>query len=72
MRKYPDQTRNLNPTLEARAAMIVWGRIYSEQKGGSMDFWDSLNDYNKRICKLVVEEIEKHYSKPVEPQDKDS
>jgi hypothetical protein len=50
-----DQTRNLNPTFEARIAMIVWGDEYSKQDGGSMDFWDSLNDVRKRRCKLIAE-----------------
>lgn len=50
----PDQTRNLNPTLEARVAMIIYGRAYSEQRGGSMDFWDKLDDYNKNVCRTVV------------------
>ena len=53
----PDQTRNLNPTPEARVAMIIWGKEYSEQNGGSMDFWDRLSESRKRRCKLVVETL---------------
>lgn len=59
MNDYPDQTRNLNPRMEARVAMIIYGDAYSKQPGGSMDFWDRLNDYNKRVCKSVVELFEK-------------
>lgn len=54
----PDQTRNLNPTLAARIAMIIYGRAYSEQNGGSMDFWDRLDPYNKKVCQAVVELIQ--------------
>lgn len=57
--KYPDQTRNLNPTPEARVAMIIYGRAYSEQDGGSMDFWDKLDPYNQKVCQLVVETLKK-------------
>jgi hypothetical protein len=32
-----DQTRNLNPTLPARVAMIIWGKEYSEQGDGIGD-----------------------------------
>lgn len=50
MAKYPDQRRNLNPHAEAVLAMTIWGREYAAQNGGSMDFWDSLDDSRKRIC----------------------
>jgi len=52
-----DQTRNLNPTPEAVVARIIWGKEYSEQMGGCMDFWDGLNKEKKSRCKLVVEEL---------------
>ena len=55
-----DQTRNLNPTPEARVAMIIWGHEYSQQAGGSMDFWDKLGHTQKRKCKIIVEELRKH------------
>ena len=55
--KYPDQTRNLNPTPEAKVAMIIWGKEYSEQGGGCMDFWDRLGEDNKRRCRMAVEEL---------------
>lgn len=54
MAKYPDQTRNLNPTFAARVAMTIWGKEYSEQRGGSMDFWDSLDDDRKKRCEIVA------------------
>jgi hypothetical protein len=49
--------RNLNPTPEARLAMLIWGKRYSEQRGGSMDFWDSLTPSEQRICEEGVEKI---------------
>lgn len=49
-----DQQRNLNPTHEARIAMIVWGDEYAAQSGGSMDFWDNLSDDRKLRVKMVV------------------
>lgn len=52
-----DQKRNLNPTPEAKVAMIIWGKEYSEQNGGSMDFWDGLSEDRKKRCKLVVKAL---------------
>jgi hypothetical protein len=49
--------RNLNPTPAARVAMIIWGLEYSQQKGGSMDFWDTLSAHRQRLCELVVEDL---------------
>jgi len=54
-----DQKRNLNPTPAARVAMIIWGREYAAQKGGSMEFWDRLDEDRKRRCLLVVHEVTK-------------
>lgn len=61
--EYPDQTRNLNPTPEARVAMIVWGREYAAQRGGSMDFWDSLDDERKARCLHVVDALKEIFLK---------
>lgn len=52
-----DQTRNLNPTPEAKVAMIIWGKEYSEQNGGSMDFWDTLSEDRKKRCRAVVKAL---------------
>jgi len=57
MTNYPDQTRNLNPTKEARVAMIIWCDEYSKQGGGSMDFWDSLSPERQKRCVSVVEAL---------------
>lgn len=51
--------RNLNPHKPARAAMYMWGKRYSQQGGGSMDFWDSLSAREKRLCRDLVRDIEK-------------
>ena len=48
------QKRNLNPTLEARVAMIIWGQEYSQQSGGSMDFWDNLNEDRKQTVRMIT------------------
>lgn len=53
----PADARNLNPTPEARLAMFKWGKRYSEQRGGSMDFWDSLTPSEQKLCCEVVEQI---------------
>lgn len=51
-------TRNLDPHAEAVAAMSIWGDDYAfKQRGGSMDFWDSLPDYRKNICRELVKRI---------------
>lgn len=49
--------RNLNPHAEARLAMFKWGKEYSEQHGGSMDFWDKLSESKKRLCREQVKII---------------
>lgn len=52
-----DQTRNLNPTPEARFAMFHWHNEYAAQRGGSMDFYDRLSDSQKEYCARAVKEI---------------
>lgn len=49
--------RNLNPTAPARVAMAMWGKRYSEQRGGSMDFWDTLTEGEQRTCREVAEKV---------------
>lgn len=56
------QQRNLNPIPEARVAMIIWGKEYSQQGGGSMDFWDRLSEEKKLRCSVVVEELQKVFN----------
>ena len=50
--------RNLNPHKPARAAMYVYSTRYSQQTGGSMDFWDKLTESEKRLCRELVNEIQ--------------
>jgi hypothetical protein len=52
-----DQTRNLNPIAPAIVAMTIWGHKYAAQRGGSMDFWDSLSDEDRRLCREVAERV---------------
>lgn len=51
------EKRNLAPTAPAYAAMALYGKRYSSQSGGSMDFWDSLSDYEKRTCTELAKQI---------------
>ncbi len=53
-----DQQRNLNPHKPARAAMWLWSEKYAKQGGGSMDFWDSLSEVEKDMCRRMVSDIE--------------
>ena len=42
--------RNLNPTPAAVVAMNIYGKEYSEQRGGVMDFWGKLSQERKNYC----------------------
>lgn len=56
--------RNQQPHAEARLAMAMWSHEYAhEQNGGSMDFWDSLDDRRKRLCVDVVTAVLEAYEK---------
>jgi hypothetical protein len=59
------QYRNLHPTAAARIAMIIWGKEYSEQRGGSMDFFDSLSPDARHRCELAVEDLQAEIGKPL-------
>lgn len=50
--------RNLNPTAPARVAMTLWSDRYAAQNGGSMDFWDTLSEAEKRQCRQIAEQIQ--------------
>ena len=50
--------RNLQPHAEARLAMEMWSHEYAhEQRGGSMDFWDSIGEQRQRFCMNVLDEV---------------
>ena len=57
--------RNLNPHKAALVAMTLYCREYAEQSGGSMDFWDSLTESQKRTCREALKRIER--AKPERP-----
>ena len=59
-----NQRRNMNPHKPAVAAMWHWGTRYSDQRGGSMDFWDGLPESDKRLMRELVKAIE---AAPEEP-----
>jgi hypothetical protein len=52
--------RNINSHRAATFARIYWGKRYSEQRGGTMDFWDILSRTEKAFCRECVEEINRH------------
>jgi hypothetical protein len=50
--------RNLHPHKAARVAMILYNKRYAyKQRGGSMDFWDSLTEGERQTCRDLVIEI---------------
>ena len=49
--------RNLNPTPEAVIAMWMYGQEYSQQHGGSMEFWDKLSEGKKQACRDIVKRV---------------
>jgi hypothetical protein len=50
--------RNLRPHAEARLAMSMWGHEYAhEQRGGSMDFWDSIGEQRQKLCIEIIDDI---------------
>jgi hypothetical protein len=50
--------RNLHPHAEARLAMALWSHEYAhEQRGGSMDFWDSIGPQRRRLCVSIMDEV---------------
>jgi hypothetical protein len=51
------QQRNLNPHAAARVAMALYNERYAYQRGGSMDFWDSLTNGEKRTCAKLAKDI---------------
>lgn len=51
------ERRNMNATAPARVAMCIWGQRYSEQRGGAMEFWDTLSEAEKRQCIAAAENI---------------
>lgn len=60
-------SRNQNPHAAARAAMALYNERYAAQRGGSMDFWDTLTEGERRTCAGVANEIRKArpYTGPV-------
>jgi hypothetical protein len=49
--------RNIKPTAPARVAMALYSERYAAQRGGSMDFWDTLTDCEKRTCRDIAERV---------------
>ena len=55
--KMENQERNLNPHKPAKAAMWLFGDKYARQRGGSMDFWDSLSQSEKMLCRELIRDV---------------
>jgi hypothetical protein len=53
-----DQTRNLNPHKEAIVAMALYNHRYAQRGSGSMDFYDSLSEGEKTVCRDIVKRLE--------------
>lgn len=54
--------RNLDPrhiTKECIAARYLWGDTYASQSGGQVDFYERLDQSRKRICRDLVDDIER-------------
>lgn len=49
--------RNLNPHAEARLAMVIWSSDYCKQRGGVMDFWDTLSAGQKRQTRELLDKL---------------
>jgi len=49
--------RNQKPTPEAVFAMYHWHDAYAAQRGGSMDFYDTIGETHKTYCRRAVAAI---------------
>lgn len=49
--------RNMKPTAPARVAMALYCDRYGAQRGGSMDFWDTLTEGEKHTCRAIAERV---------------
>jgi len=58
--------RNLDPHASARAAMWLFGERYAAQRGGSLDFWDTLGAPEKRMARDCAKEIREARPEPNE------
>lgn len=45
-----DQSHNFNAHAAARVAASIWSEEYAGQKGGMMDFWNTLPKWRKKIA----------------------
>jgi len=52
-----DARRDLNPTPEARLAMIMFGHEYSRQNLGCMGFWDGLTETRQHDVRRNLSKI---------------
>lgn len=51
------ERNNLNPHKPAVMAMCLFNKHYADQNGRSMDFWDSLSERERNICRELVQRI---------------
>ncbi len=50
---------DLDPTPEARMAMIIWSSEYASGRDGSMGFWNKLPDGSKNVCRRALADVAK-------------
>jgi hypothetical protein len=50
---------DLDPTPEARIAMLIWSSEYAHGGCGSMGFWNSLGDGRKNTCIRALADVAK-------------
>lgn len=51
-----NERRNLSPHAEAKLAMIIWCDEYAAQNLGCMDWYDSLPERRKWLCRTALDE----------------
>ncbi len=56
--KTNNQEHNFNPHKEAVIAMWIFGEEYADLGLGSMDYYNGLSDYNKKLCSRMLEDVE--------------
>lgn len=48
---------DIDPTPEARIAMLLWNKEYAEGRLGSMGFWASLTKSQQSICRNALTDV---------------
>ncbi len=51
------ERRNLSPHAEAKLAISLWGAEYGPQRLGCMDWYDSLPESRKNLCREILDDL---------------